>query len=76
VKLKDLSSGVDARVVAVHADGEIGLRLKEMGIRPGAGVQVLQHAGIAGRLLALGCERIAVDVATAGGIDVEVKDNP
>lgn len=75
MRLKDLPPGVDASVVAVHADGEIGLRLTEMGIRPGVDVRVLQRAGIAGRLLALGCERIAVDLATAGGIEIEPKDS-
>lgn len=74
MRLKDLPTGVDASVVAVHADGDIGLRLGEMGIRPGVNVRVLQRAGIAGRLLAFGCERIAVDLATAGGIEVEPEE--
>jgi ferrous iron transport protein A len=48
------------------------LRLKEMGLRPGERIRVIQKAGIGGRVIALGCARIAVDSATARAIEVEV----
>jgi ferrous iron transport protein A len=71
VRLIDLPSGVKARVLTVGSVGNIRLRLSELGIRPGAEFRVLQRAGLGGRLIALDCERIALDSRTATTIEVE-----
>ncbi|MBN2176665.1 MAG: ferrous iron transport protein A [Demequinaceae bacterium] len=69
--LIDLTPGVDARVTGVRASGGDSLRLTEIGLRPGEKVRVVQRAGLGGRLIALGCGRIAVDAGTARRIEVE-----
>jgi ferrous iron transport protein A len=71
VLLIDLAPGVDARVIGVHAEDGASLRLTEIGLRAGERVRVIQRAGLGGRLLALGCGRIAVDAGTARCIEVE-----
>jgi len=48
------------------------LRLREIGLRPGERIRVIQRAGLGGRLVGLGCVRIAVDATTAACIEVEV----
>jgi Fe2+ transport system protein FeoA len=48
------------------------LRLMEIGLRPGQRVRIVQRVGLGGKLLALGCARIAIDAETARRIEVEV----
>ncbi len=48
------------------------LWLKEIGLRPGERIRVVQKAGLGGRLVGLGCARIAIDLGTARCIEVEV----
>ena len=57
-------------MVGVDAGGDVLLRLTELGLRRGAPVRVVQHAGLGGRLIALGCGRIALDSGTARRIEV------
>jgi ferrous iron transport protein A len=46
-------------------------RLAELGLRPGAMVEVLRRTSGGGRLLGLGTARLAVDRATADAVVVE-----
>ncbi len=45
-------------------------RLAVMGIRPGATLRVSLSAGVNGRVLAIGADRIALDTAACGRIGV------
>ena len=44
VRLSDLSAGQKARVVDVDARGEIGQRILEMGVTPGAEIRLVAAA--------------------------------
>ncbi len=64
-------AGVRARIVGLHVEPGTGLRLRELGIRPGALVEVVHDGGRQGRVLALGAERFALDAQTCTLIAVE-----
>jgi ferrous iron transport protein A len=70
VRLSDLASGEEARVVAVRGTGDARFRLLEIGLRPGATLRVVQRAGVGGRLVAIDCGRIAIDAETSRDIEV------
>ena len=44
ISLCDVPSGQKVRVVAVQAEGELGRRIRDMGLVPGAEVQVVGRA--------------------------------
>jgi Fe2+ transport system protein FeoA len=44
IKLSDLAKGVKAKIAAVNGSGAISRRLMEMGMVPGAPVQVIKSA--------------------------------
>ena len=71
VLLIDLAPGVDARISGVDAEKGASFRLTEIGLRAGERIRVIQKAGLGGRLLALGCGRLAIDEGTARCIEVE-----
>jgi ferrous iron transport protein A len=49
-------------------DGPARLRMREIGLRPGAVVRVVQCAGFGGRVVACGHQRFALDAATAAAL--------
>ena len=42
--LRDLEVGQKARIVAVNADGELGRRIRDMGLVPGIDVEIMGRA--------------------------------
>lgn len=65
------AAGTCARIVGVDVEPGMCLRLRELGLRPGAYVEVTHDAGRQGRVLALGAERFALDARTCALIAVE-----
>lgn len=63
--------GVRARILDVAVEPGMCLRLHELGIRPGALVEVTHDGGRQGRVLALGAERFALDARTCALITIE-----
>ncbi len=63
--------GVCARILGLDVEPDMCLRLSELGLRPGALVEVTHDAGRQGRVLALGAERFALDADTCARIAVE-----
>ena len=64
--------GTDVEVVDVGAPATARLRMREVGLRVGSIVRVTQQGPFGGRVVAVGASRIAVDSATATGIEVRV----
>ena len=60
------------RILDVGLGGHVGLRLSELGLRPGALVEVTHDVRSQGRVVAVGAERFALDLETCSGIRVEV----
>jgi ferrous iron transport protein A len=69
--LSALPPGVMAHVRAVSTESEAVLRLREMGLRPGALVRMAGHGAGGSRIVTIGAARLAIDGATASLIDVE-----
>lgn len=69
--LTALPPGDCARVRAVSTESGVVLRLREMGLRPGALVRMTARGAGGSRIVTIGAARIAIDKATAGLIDVE-----
>lgn len=63
--------GAATRIVDVDVEPGMRRRLGELGLRPGAVVQVTQDVRRQGRVLAVGAERFALDVRTCTLIAVE-----
>lgn len=62
-----------ARVVISHVslDDRHRFRLAELGLNTGTELHVTQRSVFGGRVVACGSERLAVDGATAGAIEVQ-----
>jgi ferrous iron transport protein A len=75
VDLACCDAGARARIVGVDVEPGMCLRLRELGLRPGALVEITHHAGRQGRVLALGAERFALDARTCALIAVEPVDS-
>lgn len=69
--LSALPPGVMAQVRAVGTESEALLRLREMGLRPGALVRMAGRGAGGSRIVTIGAARVAIDGATAALIDVE-----
>ncbi len=69
--LSALPPGVKAHVRAVSTESGAVLRLREMGLRPGALVRMAGRGAGGSRIVTIGAARIAIDGATAALIDVE-----
>jgi ferrous iron transport protein A len=69
--LSALPPGVMAHVRAVSTESGAVLRLREMGLRPGALVRMAGRGAGGSRIVTIGAARIAIDGATAALIDVE-----
>lgn len=50
------------------------LRMRELGLRTGAVLEVVQRAGFGGRVLTIGPTRIALDHVTCAALDVTLLD--
>lgn len=82
MELAQLAVGSTARIAAldVGAGSDLSLRLRELGLRPGAVVQVVNRAAFGGRVLAMcapdgargagGTARLGIDGRTARAIQV------
>ena len=70
--LKDCPLDTDLLIRAVRFEAGAVLRMREIGLRPGGAVRVIQRAAFGGRVIAAGAGRLALDGATAACIDVEV----
>ncbi len=68
--LSALPPGGSARIRSVSTDSGVVLRLREMGLRPGALVRMNGHGAGGSRIVTVGAARIAIDGVTAGLIDV------
>ncbi len=69
--LRDAPEGAHVRLTGLRLSDEVTLRLREMGLRPGAVARVVQHAAFGGRVVAVAGSRYAIDTQTAALIDVE-----
>ena len=69
--LSALAPGVTAHVRAVSTESGAVLRLREMGLRPGALVRMAGRGAGGSRIVTIGAARIAIDGMTAALIDVE-----
>lgn len=56
------------RIVGVDAEPGLALRLGELGLRPGAVVRVTHHGGRSGRVVAVGADRLALDLDACSGV--------
>jgi ferrous iron transport protein A len=72
VTLHQAPVGASVRVTNL-AEHPRSRRLAELGLRPGATVDVLRRTSGGGRLLGLGTARLAVDRATASSVVVEAQ---
>lgn len=70
--LNQVPVGSNARLAATAAH-PASRRLAELGLRPGAEVQVMRRTSGGGRLLGVGHSRMAVDRATLRSLDVELR---
>ncbi|MCL2466060.1 MAG: ferrous iron transport protein A [Micrococcales bacterium] len=66
--LTTFPTGHDARIVAVDTEPGLALRMGELGLRVGAVVQIVHHAHGAGRVVAVGADRIALDLVACQGV--------
>lgn len=71
MNLARCGEGIAARIVEVDVEPGMCLRLGELGLRPGALVEVTHDGGRQGRVLAVGAERFALDARTCALIAVE-----
>ncbi len=71
MNLARCGEGTAARIVEVDVEPGMCLRLGELGLRPGALVEVTHDGGRQGRVLAVGAERFALDARTCALIAVE-----
>ncbi|HUX70768.1 MAG TPA: FeoA family protein [Cellulomonadaceae bacterium] len=72
--LRDIPEGARVRLTGLRLSDEVTLRLREMGLHPGAVARVIQHAAFGGRVVAVAGSRYAIDSQTATLIDVEPVD--
>lgn len=74
MRLTEVPVGRRVRLRAAAADASALIRLREIGIHPGATGIVVQRTGFGGRVLALGAGRVAVDAETARSLEVDLED--
>jgi ferrous iron transport protein A len=68
VNLRDCPLGCALRLDAMCLAAADELRLRELGLREGAVVSVVQRAGFGGRVVACGYQRFALDGVTAAAL--------
>ena len=69
--LNSLPTGALTRVRAVSTSSQIVLRLREMGLRPGALVRVVGIGPARSVIVMIGAARLAVDSSTAALVEME-----
>ena len=62
MNLSTCSLGRDAQIVGLDVEPGLGLRMSELGLRVGAVVRVVQHGGASGRVVAVGADRLFLDL--------------
>ncbi|MFV0634258.1 FeoA family protein [Demequina sp.] len=70
MNLASVAVGAEARIQSVSTESALALRLREMGVRPGAAIRVAGKAPAGARVIAIGAARIAMDRATCLEIEV------
>jgi len=68
--LTQLQPGSAGHVRSVSTESGVVLRLREMGLRPGALVRMTGRGPGGSRIVTIGAARIAIDGTTAGLIEV------
>ncbi|WP_062379960.1 FeoA family protein [Demequina pelophila] len=71
MNLSDCTAGTVARVRAISAESTVALRLREMGLRPGARIRLAGVGAAGARIVAIGAARLAIDATTSRHIEVE-----
>lgn len=69
--LGTVTTGRHLRVVDIDLDERSRVRLRELGLRPGADVHVTHRGAFGGLVLAVGADRFALDAGTAAAVRVE-----
>lgn len=69
--LLSLPVGHEARVRSVSTDSGIVLRLREMGLCPGALIRLMGTGAGGARIVTIGAARIAVDKSTSALIELD-----
>ncbi|MCL2455786.1 MAG: ferrous iron transport protein A [Micrococcales bacterium] len=68
MNLSALPAGRDARIVGLDVEPGLALRMGELGLRVGTVVRVTHHGGLAGRVVAVGSDRFALDLDACRGV--------
>jgi len=68
VNLATFPTGHDAQIVGLDTEPGLALRMSELGLRVGAVVRVVHHARGGGRVVAVGADRIALDLVACQGV--------
>ncbi len=71
MQLLALAPGTRAHVRAVSADSTAVLRLREMGVRPGALLRLTARGASGARIVSIGAARLAIDAETCALIEVD-----
>jgi ferrous iron transport protein A len=73
MQLHTCAPGAEVEVVALGLHESAQLRAGELGLRVGSRVRVLHRGPLGARVIALGGSRLAIDGATAAGVEVRVR---
>lgn len=68
MNLATFPTGHDAQIVGLDTEPGLALRMSELGLRVGAVVRVVHHARGGGRVVAVGADRIALDLVACQGV--------
>jgi ferrous iron transport protein A len=71
MSLADVSPGGEVVIGALRCSTDSGDRLREIGLRPGVAVRVLQRSVFGAIVVAVGFSTVALDRETARSITVE-----
>lgn len=69
--LGTVTTGRHLRVVDIDLDDRSRVRLRELGLRPGADVHVTHRGAFGALVVAVGADRFALDAGTAAAVRVE-----
>ena len=67
MNLRTSPVGLDVQIVGLDVEPGLALRMCELGLRAGAVVRVTHH-GAAGRVVAVGSDRFALDLDACSGV--------
>ena len=74
MKLNQCPLRVRGEIIDVDVEPQYGLRLRELGIRPGAQFVAVNKAAFGGMVLNIGGTRVAVDRASSQKIGARLQD--